>query len=125
MLIEGNHITVSKCTVGPKKIDMSDLEQQQRIKDHHFVMKKELVAEGSGTSSIHHEDHNITEIVAEEDYIHFGNEKYRLEEMMEAFGGTLNPGLAPPPMHNLANPATIGIIGISSLHLCFVDQLPC
>lgn len=32
---------------------------------------------------------------------------------MEAFGGTLNPGLAPPPMHNLANPASLGLSGLA------------
>lgn len=90
---------------------MSDLEQQQQQEqEHHFVVNRE--GSESGTST-HHKDNNITEIVADGDYIQFGNEKYRRDELVEAFGGTMNPGLGPPPKHNLANPAPLGLSGFA------------
>lgn len=33
--------------------------------------------------------------------------------MFEAFGGTLNPGLAPAPVHKFANPAPLGLSGFA------------
>lgn len=90
---------------------MSDLEQQQQQEhDHHFVVNRE----GSKSeASTHHKDNNITEIVADGEYIQFGNERYRRDELVEAFGGTMNPGLGPPPKHNLANPAPLGLSGFA------------
>lgn len=56
-----------------------------------------------------HDGHQISKVHTDGDYIHFGNEKYLRSELNEAFGGTLNPGLAPPPKHNFANPAPLGL----------------
>lgn len=55
----------------------------------------------------------ITKVHSEGDYIHFGNEKYLRSELQQAFGGTLNPGLSPPPKHNFANPAPLGLSGFA------------
>ena len=41
--------------------------------------------------------HPITKIETDGDYVTFGNERYLRSDLVEAFGGTLNPGLAPPP----------------------------
>lgn len=91
---------------------MSDLEQQQQQeKDHHFIVTNGQESEGTG--STHHKDHDITEVVTDGEYIQFGNEKYRRDELVEAFGGTMNPGLGPPPKHNLANPAPLGLSGFA------------
>jgi hypothetical protein len=90
---------------------MSDLEQQQQQEhDHHFVVNREGSKSGASTQ---HKDNNITEIVADGEYIQFGNERYRRDELVEAFGGTMNPGLGPPPKHNLANPAPLGLCGFA------------
>ncbi|GMM54942.1 Ady2 protein [Maudiozyma humilis] len=44
-----------------------------------------------------------------EDYIYIGRQKFRKSELYEAFGGTLQPGLAPPSTHKFANPAPLGL----------------
>ncbi|KAG7195792.1 uncharacterized protein KQ657_002177 [Scheffersomyces spartinae] len=64
--------------------------------------------------SVHTYDHHpegfeINKVVDDGDYVFFGNERYLKSELVEAFGGTLNPGLAPPPKHNFANPAPLGL----------------
>lgn len=91
---------------------MADLEEQQP-QDQRFVVRDGQAAEGSSVDSQHYKDHGITEVVADGEFIQFGNEKYRRDELVEAFGGTLNPGLAPPPKHNLANPAPLGLCGFA------------
>ncbi|EGV66756.1 hypothetical protein CANTEDRAFT_112154 [Yamadazyma tenuis ATCC 10573] len=42
-------------------------------------------------------------------FIIIGHRKYLRSELMEAFGGTLNPGLSPPPTHGFANPSPLGL----------------
>lgn len=74
---------------------MTDLEEQQRH-------EQDPVA-------IHGDDYEITKVHTEGDYIHFGNERYLRSDLALAFGGTLNPGLAPPPKHDFANPAPLGL----------------
>lgn len=44
-----------------------------------------------------------------DEFIILGNQKFHRHELMTAFGGTLNPGLAPPPAHEFANPAPMGL----------------
>lgn len=82
---------------------MSDLENQQP-QDH------TLIVEGPGASGSQAKDsEKVTRVVHDEDYIVFGNERYLKKDLAGAFGGTLNPGLAPPPKHDLANPAPLGL----------------
>lgn len=82
---------------------MADLENQQP-QDH------TLIVEGAGLSSSGIRDsEKVTRIVHDDDYIIFGNERYLKKDLATAFGGTLNPGLAPPPKHDLANPAPLGL----------------
>lgn len=47
------------------------------------------------------------------EYIIIGNKKYMRSELMEAFGGNLNPGLSPPPVHQFANPGPLGLAGFA------------
>lgn len=88
---------------------MSDLENQkpkeQKLEIH------ETNSAHDGISSYNPLEHGseVQRVVSDGDFIHFGNEKYRRSELAEAFGGTLNPGLAPPPRYNLANPAPLGL----------------
>lgn len=44
-----------------------------------------------------------------DEYIIIGNQKFHRHELMAAFGGTMNPGLAPPPVHQFGNPAPLGL----------------
>lgn len=52
---------------------------------------------------------SVTQIKTEGDYVQFGHEKYLRSDLVEAFGGDYNPGLSPPPKHNLANPSPLGL----------------
>ncbi|RCK54476.1 Accumulation of dyads protein 2 [Candida viswanathii] len=47
------------------------------------------------------------------EFVIIGDHKYYRHELMQAFGGTLNPGLAPYPKHSFGNPAPIGLIATS------------
>ncbi|GMM28565.1 Ady2 protein [Martiniozyma asiatica (nom. inval.)] len=42
-------------------------------------------------------------------FIYLGNKKFLKEDLMGAFGGTLNPGWAAPSVHKFANPAPLGL----------------
>lgn len=42
-------------------------------------------------------------------YLYIGRQKFLKSDLYEAFGGTLNPGLAPPSLHKFANPAPLGL----------------
>ncbi|RCK65691.1 Accumulation of dyads protein 2 [Candida viswanathii] len=44
------------------------------------------------------------------EFVIIGDHKYYRHELMQAFGGALNPGLAPYPKHGFGNPAPIGMI---------------
>ena len=43
------------------------------------------------------------------EYIYIGRQKFLRSDLYEAFGGTLQPGLAPPSTHRFANPAPLGL----------------
>ena len=47
------------------------------------------------------------------EYIHLGNKKYHRDDLMAAFGGTMNPGWAPYPKHEFANPAPLGLVAFA------------
>lgn len=84
---------------------MSDLEAQQ-LKDHTLVMDQGAT---TGASRTENSDPAVTRVTQDGEYIQFGNERYLRSELVEAFGGTFNPGLSPPPKHNFANPAPLGL----------------
>ncbi|CAN3361029.1 accumulation of dyads protein 2 [Diutina catenulata] len=86
---------------------MSDIENQQP-RDHTLA-----VGSDSDPVAIHDDNHEITKVHTDGDYITFGNERYLRSELVEAFGGTLNPGLSPPPKHDFANPAPLGLCGFA------------
>lgn len=46
---------------------------------------------------------------ANNEYVYIGRQKFLKDELYEAFGGTLNPGLAPAASHKFANPAPLGL----------------
>lgn len=72
---------------------------------------QEIIIENKAASGAHRHAHDpkVTKITHDGDYIQFGHEKYLRSELVEAFGGSLNPGLSPPPKHNVANPAPLGL----------------
>lgn len=59
-----------------------------------------------------HENDSVTKIITSgqnNEYIYIGRNKFLKNDLYEAFGGTLNPGLAPPSVHKFANPAPLGL----------------
>lgn len=44
-----------------------------------------------------------------EKYIYIGRQRFLISDLYDAFGGTLNPGLAPPSSHKFGNPAPLGL----------------
>ncbi|KAI5966174.1 uncharacterized protein KGF55_000483 [Candida pseudojiufengensis] len=96
-----------------------DLENQEPRDEHIFIQNNDHPNHNNNNSNhnlnndykpdINHKDHPISKIITEGDYITFGNEKYKKSDLMEAFGGTLNPGLSPPPKNDFANPAPLGL----------------
>lgn len=55
--------------------------------------------------------HKVGRIVTSDDgnYVWLGRTKFNKYELLEAFGGTLNPGLAAPSKHKFGNPAPLGL----------------
>lgn len=45
------------------------------------------------------------------EYIYIGRQKFLRDDLIGAFGGSLNPGLAAPSSHKFANPAPLGLSG--------------
>ncbi|CCF59710.1 hypothetical protein KAFR_0H03000 [Kazachstania africana CBS 2517] len=43
------------------------------------------------------------------EYIYIGRQKFLADDLRRAFGGTLEPGLAPEPRHKFANPVPLGL----------------
>ncbi|ODV85807.1 hypothetical protein CANARDRAFT_197521 [[Candida] arabinofermentans NRRL YB-2248] len=80
----------------------NDLEKQ--LTDEH-------IDSSSNTNPHGIYDDSATKIVTSDDgaYVYFGNQKFARHELMTAFGGTLNPGLAPPTVHKFGNPAPLGL----------------
>ncbi|KAK6203097.1 accumulation of dyads [Scheffersomyces amazonensis] len=85
----------------------SDLENQVP-QDHTLLVENKDEGTSSGLDP-NHPDHPVTKVVTEGDYVTFGNEKYLRSELVEAFGGSFNPGLSPPPKHNMGNPGPLGL----------------
>lgn len=44
------------------------------------------------------------------EFVVIGDHKYYRHELMQAFGGTFNPGLSPYPKHSFGNPAPLGLM---------------
>ncbi|ODV65059.1 hypothetical protein HYPBUDRAFT_114110 [Hyphopichia burtonii NRRL Y-1933] len=89
---------------------MSDIEQRPDLENQNPHDQK-LVVEDKATSLNNHSNDtpDVTKVVTDGEYVQFGNERYLRSELVDAFGGTLNPGLSPPPKHNIANPAPLGL----------------
>ncbi|CCH42686.1 Glyoxylate pathway regulator [Wickerhamomyces ciferrii] len=79
-----------------------------------------------GTGTIqpkHYEDHEVHPINTEvsriqtsgnnNEYIMIGRTKVLKSELVDAFGGTLNPGISAPSTHKFANPAPLGLCGFA------------
>ncbi|CAK9438288.1 uncharacterized protein LODBEIA_P25130 [Lodderomyces beijingensis] len=92
----------------------ADLENQQP-KEHQLLVDTDAGLDPNQSRSQSQsnlpsqQDTGVTRVRSQGEYIQFGNEKYLRSDLMSAFGGTLNPGLSPPPKHDFANPAPLGL----------------
>ncbi|ODV98527.1 hypothetical protein PACTADRAFT_48270 [Pachysolen tannophilus NRRL Y-2460] len=64
--------------------------------------------------SHHHSDSHsgVSRIITSgvnDEIIHIGKEKYYKNELIKAFGGSLNPGLSAPSIHKFGNPGPLGL----------------
>lgn len=64
------------------------------------------------------EDHNLPVGTVShsgdgDEFITLGNQRFYKHELMAAFGGTLNPGLAPFPKNQFGNPSPLGLCGFA------------
>lgn len=48
-----------------------------------------------------------------DEFVTIGKTRYYKHELMQAFGGTLNPGLAPYPVRQIGNPSPLGLCGFA------------
>ncbi|CCH60930.1 hypothetical protein TBLA_0D04340 [Henningerozyma blattae CBS 6284] len=55
-----------------------------------------------------------------QEFIVIGNQKFLKQELIHAFGGTLNPSWQPPPAHRFGNPAPLGLcaFALTTFVLC-------
>ena len=74
----------------------------------------------SSNDSVHSKDTSSIEEVGGirtagdgDEFVIIGKQKFYKHELMNAFGGTLNPGLAPYPANKFANPAPLGLSALS------------
>lgn len=57
-------------------------------------------------------DHPVTKVEysgAGDEFVVINNRRYLRHELMQAFGGTLNPGMSPYPVHEFGNAAALGL----------------
>lgn len=66
----------------------------------------------AGSMGSHHFISKVTTSV-DGQYVYLGNKKFAKEDLAQAFGGTLNPGLAAPSSHKFGNPAPLGLSGFA------------
>lgn len=90
---------------------MSDKDQgsAQLAGDHQEYQNKNYDSDVENMAGGDHEIDKIYTSGANNEYIYIGRQKFLKTDLYEAFGGTLNPGLAPPSSHKFANPAPLGL----------------
>ncbi|CAR30862.1 ZYRO0E04180p [Zygosaccharomyces rouxii] len=65
------------------------------------------------SSANEHGVHRVFTAGDNDEYVVIGRRKFLKDDLFQAFGGTLNPGLAPPSEHKFANPAPLGLSGFA------------
>ncbi|ABN66332.2 FUN-related protein [Scheffersomyces stipitis CBS 6054] len=76
------------------------------------INSSESLAASGGKPSVSHESlpyKTVTYSGEGNEYVIIDNKKYLRHELMAAFGGTFNPGLAPFPKHQFGNASALGI----------------
>ncbi|GMM31612.1 hypothetical protein DAMA08_043570 [Martiniozyma asiatica (nom. inval.)] len=77
-----------------------------------FYASEDIEAQQNSTDSIGDDvRHQVSKILHSDDgnYIYLGDNKFKKDELMAAFGGTLTMGWSLPPVHKFANPSPLGL----------------
>lgn len=90
-----------------------DLEKQSTQDEHIDSPPVGMYSDTTGTGA---GENIISKVSTSHDgnYIYLGNKKFLKDELMTAFGGTLNPGLSAPSVHKFANPAPLGLCAFAT-----------
>ncbi|GAV54432.1 hypothetical protein ZYGR_0AL01640 [Zygosaccharomyces rouxii] len=97
----------------------SDIEKRQSTDSDAAYEQPRGFSTGSynfGEGNDGTDEHGVHRVFTEGDndeYVVIGRQKFLKDDLFQAFGGTLNPGLAPPPEHKFANPAPLGLSGFA------------
>lgn len=89
----------------------TDGSSSEKVNQHEFVERQGRSFDPQDPA-LYHEDLELQKIHTGGDnheFLFIGRQKFLKEDLYSAFGGTLNPGLAPPSTHRFANPAPLGL----------------
>lgn len=96
--------------------NFNDIEKQVSQDEHlentsHINTSPPMGLYADDTHSDSNSENLISKVVTSSDgnYVYLGNKKFARDDLIQAFGGTLNPGLATPSAHKFANPAPLGL----------------
>lgn len=91
--------------------NFNDIEKQVSQDEHLENTSNPPVGLYSDNRSDDASDLLINKVTTSSDgnYVYLGSKKFAKEDLVQAFGGTLNPGLAAPSVHKFANPAPLGL----------------
>ena len=92
---------------------MSDIEKQATPPIHRDSNTPTYAGNNPGFNDADPEVSKISHGGENNEYIFIGNTKVLKSELVSAFGGTLQPGLAAPSIHKFANPAPLGLCGFA------------
>ena len=90
---------------------MTDQSSSEKTNRQEFVENRNRRFD-SQDPALYHDDIELQRVETggeNHEFIFIGRQKFLKDELYSAFGGTLNPGLAPPSTHKFANPAPLGL----------------
>ncbi|CDO94721.1 unnamed protein product [Kluyveromyces dobzhanskii CBS 2104] len=91
---------------------MSSQSSEKHNHQHQEAAQPTMAAYNTQDPHVYNQDLEIQKVQTGGDnheFIFIGRQKFLKDELYSAFGGTLNPGLAPPATHKFANPAPLGL----------------
>ena len=101
---------------------MSDENCKSSV-EHHELSQNDSNYNAGVNAHLFHQLHNMepTPIHHHGEYVFLDNKKYLKKDLVQAFGGTMNPGWAVPSIHKFGNPAPLGLSGFA--YCTFVASL--
>lgn len=89
----------------------NDIEKQLSQDEHLEDSNTNNSPQGLYTNESQNSERLISKVTTSNDgnYVYLGNKKFARGDLIQAFGGSLQPGLAAPSVHKFANPAPLGL----------------